>query len=1292
MANASVSTYNADKYLATSIVDLRDQMHSLFPREGATGHFKDSTEAFNLLFSSKSMDYDDNEVFVGKNEEVLSARHKGFKVRDPELFKQYKVQMADYADRMDKEIDDFAKNHGEAGQTLAAIAKGRSSVILKNALNGWPSQRVNSEINLYQFLENLPDTTNLTEETIADIENSKEEYPVYQALASGYEAIQTTIDCLDAGAKGTLTAEAENEYRAKLYKQLKDTKQSLDVIKDTVPGTEAFEKKQGILSDGIKDFPYGARKGIGNLYADVEARFMGIENGWPIEDLNSLSMFNIARHNLITSVNYVDNGIPREGTGIIATPYEKERHEYMERMDAMYEKLQTTPVIDAARRQELLGEMSELVRRGVRRGLITGKAFEKAADRLEKQKNVKLPAAVNEKLGIGVDGKLLSEKNERLNQYYTVKQLYGNMIFIAKDGFLSKEESDFHNQQFFSYYEHCESGDPDIDKFDHWSDEHKMVFVGVETMQVSGLPQSGVDEDGKPFNAVQEGKEYVKWMHDRWQEQADKISEPKYAKIREYFELNAAVNDPDGNYLGAVHNAPYMFRLMSQTTGVPYFTSMPMDQVIDVLNQDKANPLFDTYMDIVTSGLREYKVELSRQQAELRGFTAEDEKNYLRELKEEHEKTIAAYDKIWNTDDRGQYDDYIGNKLCKVCGKNSSTERDISFAVGQLRAEVKAIENGWSSKDLHLFGFIGGLDQEILRYKEQLKLEEDRLFKEIDNAAKENNKAELETLKSTMTDVATRKAELTTFITDFNAMKAGVWDTRVNSNLDKVHIMQQFQALVEKYPDIGPVESFKSDKRVYDELMNKLSRAAAPEVYLQLKDCAASKDYGKLTQMLTQIEAGELMPNQSQEIREVMQRFFSELAAPGPDGLIPPQNVEILENIASQAGLDLTASLIEKADDLEKMEEKVRNGQVPGTETLLGYRYGTFYDNNEMIRDIVNNYVDQTSEAAKKEHAIRGMMERMHATLQAGSRNGQPLFQSGEEKISAIDRIDKIIKEGMSFENYCANIDTTIIDKKFQTKIARASEKPADIGKYGFEIDPNAKEGENIFSKMPEDVRKVREAKSAQDIEANYDAALKDSTLVAAYQIAVTDAAAEAQAELERLEKMAQKTNSEEYKQMHDKLKAVADLRKGDVLDKLTPADVEKAFEDLREAGGTYELSHRGLFKGNIGVGRQRFNFSHDIQDFARDKLESIRRNEKVIEHDRQIGQQDRERKDAMRRSRNAVDALEGQVKEVGLGGLENKFGGSAGRPKIDYAALRAKLHKMQGQQKQTSKQQSMAV
>ncbi len=108
------------------------------------------------------------------------------------------------------------------------------------------------------------------------------------------------------------------------------------------------------------------------------------------------------------------------------------------------------------------------------------------------------------------------------------------------------------------------------------------------------------------------------------------------------------------------------------------------------------------------------------------------------------------------------------------------------------------------------------------------------------------------------------------------------------------------------------------------------------------------------------------------------------------------------------------------------------------------------------------------------------------------------------------------------------------------------------------------------------------------------------------YKYAVKASAEKAKKMLAALEKAVKKSgneNSTTYKNMHAALKTYAAL--GDKVDKITPAEVNKAIDDLSKSSFDYDKDHSGLknvFRSNWGVGKERLDISRDLQGFAADQ------------------------------------------------------------------------------------------
>ena len=347
-------------------------------------------------------------------------------------------------------------------------------------------------------------------------------------------------------------------------------------------------------------------------------------------------------------------------------------------------------------------------------------------------------------------------------------------------------------------------------------------------------------------------KEYLKNCSEALLKKGQELSEDKkYDKVRRYYEEMAFVAKPDqGNLLEAFATKPYMAELVDLTGTAPRFDVLGLDACIDGLNNqtnDKGEPqpVFDTFMDIMSAGTEELKVEYHRQKLAEDGWTPQSERTYLEELKAAHEKTVTFFDKLWNIEDHGQYDQFLNNSFDHTLGKHPDNNRDITRHIGQIRGEIKAIENGWSSKDLALPGLVGALEAQL----EKRKLQVSAQIKEYEN--KENSKAELKQAQEKM-------RSLNSFEADLKKLKDAVWDKKITSVDDKKEVLDKIRTFVEEHRQHDVVNKvyYGEDygcQEIYERAMDSVERDHAWE---HQNDKAL--DAVKTKEDLDFVEAGEL--------------------------------------------------------------------------------------------------------------------------------------------------------------------------------------------------------------------------------------------------------------------------------------------------------------------------------------------------------------------------------------------------------------------------------------------------
>ena len=544
-----------------------------------------------------------------------------------------------------------------------------------------------------------------------------------------------------------------------------------------------------------------------------------------------------------------------------------------------------------------------------------------------------------------------------------------------------------------------------------------------------------------------------------------------------------------------------------------------------------------------------------------------------------------------------------------------------------------------------------------------------------------------------MASISAKIIELPKFTEEFRAFKEEVWNRKVTTKAEKWEIMQRFHAIAQKFPgnDLGTIRSFGGD--FFKNEMARLKNDVIEETYERLKNLQEQGKIRELVELAVQITDGAMMSDdETPRARfDGLEQYLSRLTETDAEGHIPGANGEILKQITAEAGRLRMEALLQRAIAMEETEEKILNGEVPGTEMLLDYNEKNalnLQDPKELIREVAASYTILTHPSTKIIHGAGEFLRTIGMCLyeqEAEMRNSDGEYVSAENEMVKIGE-----KSALDFKKEHPEYD--------QNREDRANEFDDGLKKYGFEINPNAKEGESIFSKVPEDMKRIADAESTEELDQVLRDTAEASAKAGAYKVALIEALIEMQEELHKLERMTKSSNSAEYIAMHDALERLASVNAeakdgGRKMDELPISVIERFFREVQTKASAYENTHKGMFKGNFGVGKERIRFSRHIQTVAGEKLASLRELAQGLDQDEQLGRQLINRADAAHRAENAKIIMQkkAEVKEVNLGNLEQKLDAGV-KPKIDYKALRAKLQKMQQEpQMQAPVKQGMA-
>ena len=293
----------------------------------------------------------------------------------------------------------------------------------------------------------------------------------------------------------------------------------------------------------------------------------------------------------------------------------------------------------------------------------------------------------------------------------------------------------------------------------------------------------------------------------------------RYAQM---LDLCSEVYNPEaGNIMKAEMDAPYLGVLNLVINAAPKFgDSKDYEKNINIMDQKdvpNGKSIYDDYMNVMDSGMRETKVQYHRQEMEKTGWDAAKEKTYLNELRREHQKTIEAFDNLWALDDKGQYDDALNNKLDHTVGKQLESKRDINSAVGYMRGEVRAIDLGYDSKHLHVLGQLGMQEQIMKKEQSEITLELQANAKKLEDLKDRDLTPERkELLKNKLLqsqeELKQRQELLDEYKLDFDKFNEDFQNRKVNSKEEMenagAEVSAFFEAHQEKYADLQKMQGF----------------------------------------------------------------------------------------------------------------------------------------------------------------------------------------------------------------------------------------------------------------------------------------------------------------------------------------------------------------------------------------------------------------------------------------------------------------------------------------------------
>ena len=378
--------------------------------------------------------------------------------------------------------------------------------------------------------------------------------------------------------------------------------------------------------------------------------------------------------------------------------------------------------------------------------------------------------------------------------------------------------------------------------------ESRLGDLRVPLMELDGPQQSlgkwhdltnGISRIGDKFDTVEE--------RDAYDKQADKIfgevregydkllaknaDNPDFLAFKDMFDFNMMTMHPEkGDFTQAMADSPYLASLHSQIGAMPNFRKYSMKELREALDgpQDPQTGKETKPLKLINgfyksmNGLFELEYEKQRMQKE--GYTPEQEKEYLGRLKTGMQSMVDSYDRLFEFESAhpGEYGtQYLNNELDHIIGVAVNENRGPHFAIGQLRGQIKAIDNGWGMDELTHLGAVGELQADL-----ETKIRKDSL--EIENTKNAETKKKL----------IEERQQSQSLLADLKGLDEAVTNRKVESAADKREVIDTLDEFVQKKTKVYPQTNLN---RVYNDELKDLRN----ETKQKVKEQAYEQDYPK---------------------------------------------------------------------------------------------------------------------------------------------------------------------------------------------------------------------------------------------------------------------------------------------------------------------------------------------------------------------------------------------------------------------------------------------------------------
>ncbi|MBO6141129.1 MAG: hypothetical protein J6O40_04970 [Ruminococcus sp.] len=356
----------------------------------------------------------------------------------------------------------------------------------------------------------------------------------------------------------------------------------------------------------------------------------------------------------------------------------------------------------------------------------------------------------------------------------------------------------------------------------------------------------------------------------------------------------------------------------------------------------------------------------------------------------------------------------------------------------------------------------------------------------------------------------------------------------------------------------------------------------------------------------------------------------------GNDKDMSPERVKVLKGINSALAEQSLSLKIEAGDKIDKITEKIKKGEYPGTESLT---------EDEDVQKIPGLAVNIFVVTYPDMYATLGRLDSLQKkieTMSAGYKFQKeveiddPEHEGAKKKVQqeAVLWNDELSKQSKEVEN-------KLYENKYKDFAAKREEytgqnaKKIEIeDKHGFEINREYKEGEPLFNKLPEDIERLKNADTAVKLEEEREKLNNKMDACDKYINNIKIMAKNARAmlkELDAMERTDGKANSKEYEAMRESLEKVSKLDRDHINPAVDPdnptkpmydpKEIDSALTELNENAAAYQKKNDSVFTRQQAL-KNRVDMSKRLQTFTAIAQPIVQANRFGLSQDKSVMEQ----------------------------------------------------------------------